>query len=414
MIATVNKLESQSVPVEPAQDAAARPMFVVGDMHSESSGVARIVCSLANALARRGCDVPVYTVKSGGREAAAYLLDHPEQCIAEPGRWTWRLSRSPALKHRLRRDVRDYDVIHSHSVWTLPNHYACLAGRRAKRPFMFTAHGTLEPWAMQRSGWKKRLVWRWFQRRDLRDAACIQVNSRREAEGVRRQGLSNPLPVIPNGVDLAPFADPHEDHLRNRFPELRGRRIALFLSRVHQKKGLDHLIEAWSRLAGAYGDTWRLVIVGPDDGHEAVARRAVAELGVAESVVFVGPLSGDEKAAALEHADLFALPSFSEGFSMAILEAMAARLPVLITPGCNFDAVAEREAGLIVSPDAHDTQRGLRTLMEMTDTERAEMGRRGRAMIERDYTWDRVAEQLAAVYNWLAGGGQRPSSVTWY
>lgn len=403
------------IPAAPAatERADARPLFVVGNLTTESSGVARIVTSIANTFARRGFCAPIYSVQSPGMEPAAHLMDHPDRCIALPGRWMGRLSYSRQLRHRLANDINDYDVVHHHSLWTLPNRYASDAARRVGKPVMFTAHGALEPWAVSRSAWKKKLVWRWFQGRDLKQAACIQVNSQPEARGIRQLGLTNPIPIIPNGVDLEPFHEHHADFLRDRFPELQGKRIALFLSRLHKKKGLDHLVEAWARLAADHPD-WQLVIVGPDDGHEAITRQAVADLGITAKVTFVGPLAGDDKAAALTHADAFLLPSFSEGFSMAILEALAARLPVLITPGCNFDEIRRAGAGLIASPDADATEKTIRDLLAMSDAERQDMGRRARQLVEGGYTWDRVADQLMAVYRWMIHGGDRPANVEWY
>jgi len=129
------------------------------------------------------------------------------------------------------------------------------------------------------------------------------------------------------------------------------------------------------------------------------------------SVTLTGGLFGPMRLAALGAAAVFVLPSFSEGFSLAILEALACRLPVLITPGCNFPEVAQSAAGLEVQPNADDTERGLRQLLSMADRERAAMGANGRAMIESQYTWDAVARRMVELYSWLLGKLSRPSFV---
>ena len=386
-------------------------MFVVGGLYSELNGVTRITCDLANALTRQRAAVTVYTALCKDGRPADHLLRPPARCEWTRGRWLGALSWSPELKQIIERDIAAANLVHSHSVWMLPNHYASRAARRHGKPVVFTAHGVFEDWAIRRSRWKKRLVGRWFQDRDLREASCIHVNTGREVGGVRAYGLNNPIAIIPNGVDLAAFANvPSATAFGARRSHLAGKKIVLFLSRLHQKKGLAHLIEAWRRVAADHNG-WHLVLAGPDDGFEAEARRRVEDAGLVQAVTFVGALQGYEKLEAFAAADVFALPSFSEGFSMAILEAMACSLPVLITPGCNFDEAERAGAGVIVQPDAAGTEQGLRRLLEMADSQRTEMGRRGRALVEQSYTWDAVATQMLSLYRWLLGGGPQPEFV---
>jgi glycosyltransferase involved in cell wall biosynthesis len=276
---------------------------------------------------------------------------------------------------------------------------------------VITAHGTLEPWALNRSRWKKRATGLLFQDRDLREADCIHVNSQQEIAGVRSYGLRNPIAVIPNGVDLAAFDDlPPRSAFDEVFPQLADKRLCLFLSRLHDKKGLGHLIAAWSRLGRKFDD-WHLLIAGPDDGYERRLRDAVTELNLTSSVTIAGPLYGDEKRAALSAAELFVLPSFSEGFSMAVLEAMACGLPVLITSGCNFAEAGLAGAAIEAAATVEGTESGLRELLSRGAAELKAMGELGRALIELRYTWDAVAQRTLELYGWLARGGARPKFV---
>ncbi|PQO38067.1 glycosyltransferase [Blastopirellula marina] len=400
---------------EPKTECALRIAFAVGGLYTEASGVGRIVCDLANALARHSTPIDVYTAACGGQRTASHMLNAPNRCFSFDGYWLGRLSISPALNHRLRRDLEQFDLIHNHSFWMMPNHYASKNAHRHSKPVVFTAHGVLEPWALGRSRWKKRIAGLWFQDRDLRQSACIQVNSESEVKGIRDYGLRNNIAIIPNGVDLS-VIDQSLDHasgrgdLRSKYPELRDKKICLFLSRLHEKKGLAHLIEAWSRIARDQAE-WHLVIAGPDDGFEAEVRQRISGQPWSQSITLTGPLFGQDKYAALAVADTFVLPSFSEGFSMAVLEAMACRLPVLISPGCNFPEVARTGAGIEVEPTVDATLDGLSELMQMSDSQRQAMGERGRRMIEGQYTWDRVAQQTIELYRWLLGRAERPSCV---
>ena len=154
-----------------------------------------------------------------------------------------------------------------------------------------------------------------------------------------------------------------------------------------------------------------MVIAGPDCGFETPARRLIQELRLAQSVLLTGNLQGEAKQEALGAAEVFVLPSFSEGFSMAVLEAMACGLPVLLTPGCNFPEAAASGAAVEVEPNVGSVESGLRRVLSLSDTERQNMGRTARTLIAARYTWDRVAEQTMQLYCWLTGRGLRPEFI---
>lgn len=390
-----------------------RPMFVVGGLYSRANGVAWIMSGLAKALGRQGSPVDVYAADCLGRQSIGDIFEPPTRWRTAPGLWMGGLSVSPSLKPMMRAAMAETDVVHNHSIWMLPNSYACRLAAKADKPVLFTAHGALEPWALKHSGWKKRIVERWFQRRDLEHAACIHTNSYQELEGIRAYGLRCPVAVVPNGVDLDLLDRPVDPAaFREKHPELKDKRIALFLSRLHVKKGVKHLIEAWAALHKDHAD-WHLVLAGPDNGYAAEARQYVASLGLDRCVTFTGNLQGDDKVAAFRAAEFFALPSFSEGFSMAVLEAMACACPVMITPGCNFPEAFESGGAIAVEPNAASTEEGLRSLITMSDTDRQHMGQQGRQLVLKSYTWDAVAKQMRQVYQWLAQGGTPPATVTW-
>jgi glycosyltransferase involved in cell wall biosynthesis len=269
-------------------------------------------------------------------------------------------------------------------------------------------HGYLETWALARSRWKKRIVAKLFQDRDLREAACIHVNTESEMHSVRHYGLQNPVAIIPNGVSIDHRPTPKDEFLK-RHPALNGRRLCLFLSRLHEKKGLGHLVDAWAQVAPSLPD-WHLVIAGPDDGYLDVLRGKMARLQLGR-VTITGPLYGTEKRAAQAASELFVLPSYSEGFSMAILEAMAAGLPVMITPGCHFPEVSQRGAGIEVEPTVAGTAEGLRRLCSQPPDVLSAMGKSGRRLVLDAYSWDTVAAKLAQVYEWVVGSDPAPEFV---
>ena len=276
---------------------------------------------------------------------------------------------------------------------------------------MIAAHGMAEPWALRHKRWKKRVYLALVEARNLRRSSCLHALSRPEIGHLRKLAPWAPVCFIPNGVDLGPFDNlPPRHTLEAECPELAGKFVLLFFGRVHKKKGLDLLADALARVAPAHPNL-HLVIAGTDDGAMSPFRDRMAELGLTRRITYLGHVSGERARAVWSAADAFVLPSYSEGFSMAILEAMASRLPCLITTTCHFPEAVAAEAAVVADPTAASVTNGLRQLLEFTSDERNRLGANARSLVEAHYTWTRQAERLAAVYDWLSGGGPPPESV---
>jgi glycosyltransferase involved in cell wall biosynthesis len=212
-------------------------------------------------------------------------------------------------------------------------------------------------------------------------------------------------------VDLGPFENlPSRSVLESRHPELIGKFVILFFGRVHIKKGFDLLAEALGRLSPDHPEM-HLLVAGTDDGAWQPFHERIEQLGLTRRVTYVGHVSGERAREVWAAADAFVLPSYSEGFSMAILEALACRLPSVITTTCHFPEVGAADGAIVVEPSVADVSRGLSELLEHTPDELNAMANRGRRLVEQNYTWDRQAERLASVYRWVAGGGAQPEAV---
>ncbi len=183
-------------------------------------------------------------------------------------------------------------------------------------------------------------------------------------------------------------------------PDLKGKKIVLFLSRINSEKGLDQLLPAWKSLQqqGEYDD-FSLVIAGPDDRGYGSGIRALAEkLDLGTSVVFTGMVEGDQKKTLISRAECYILPSYSEGFSMSVLENLAAGKPVIITPGCNFPEVEKAGAGTVCEPAAESIARSLRMMLDLPADRRRKMGKKGRILVEKNFTWEITARKMITVY----------------
>jgi glycosyltransferase involved in cell wall biosynthesis len=358
-------------------------------------GMVPSILGMAGALGRLRGDVTIVTPTPSRLDAASF-----------PGGLTLK-----GPETDLETSVRTADVVHLHGLWQAHTRRGARAARAARIPYLIAAHGMAEPWALRHKRWKKRVYLALIEARNLRRASCLHALSRPEIDHLRRIAPWTPICFIPNGVDLAPFNDmPLRAELEAQCPELVGKFVLLFFSRVHAKKGLDLLAEVLGQVSPAFPQL-HLVIAGNDDGALSPFCDRMAELGLSRRMTYLGHVSGERARQVWAAADAFILPSYSEGFSMAVLEAMACRLPCLITTSCHFPEAADAGGAVVVSPDSTAVTRGLRELVERTNDERARLGRNGRQLVEAHYTWERQAERLAAVYDWLSGGGAPPGAV---
>jgi glycosyltransferase involved in cell wall biosynthesis len=311
----------------------------------------------------------------------------------------------------LEQAVRSAEVVHLHGLWQAQTRRGAHAARAAGVPYVIAAHGMAEPWALRHKYWKKRVYLALVESKNLRRASCLHALSRPEIGHLRRIAPWAPICFIPNGVDLGFAQDlPPRSVLEAEHPELRGKFVLLFFGRLHVKKGLDLLADALGRIAPDRPDV-HLLLAGNDGGAWAPFRDRMEQLGLGARMTYLGHVAGERARQVWAASDAFILPSYSEGFSMAVLEALACRVPSLITTACHFPELAASEGAVVVTPDADSVTRGLRELLERSPGERAQLGRMGRQLVETDYTWTRQAERLAAVYGWLSGGGAPPEPV---
>lgn len=281
------------------------------------------------------------------------------------------------------------ELVHSHGLYTYQNYFWGKYARQRKIPLVYHPHGMFEPYILSRSRWKKRLVGLLFENRNMKSVAAWRVLTAKEGEQVRALGFNQPLIELPNGIDLENI-DVCLSALQPS--EARPRKKLIYLARLHPKKGLEVLLRA---LAACGDQRLELDIYGPDEGaYQSKLERVVSELGLSAKVRFLGSVSGEQKYQAIHDADVFALPSFSEGFPMGILEGMACRKPVLMTPYCNFSPDDTKDVGWVLEPTVEALTGALCEIGEATTGELKSMGQAGRALVERKYQWSEIAGAL--------------------
>lgn len=303
------------------------------------------------------------------------------------------------LYRYLQKNIQHYDIVHCHGLWHFGSLAPFLIDRRVAK--VITPHGVLDKWVYDHHRWKKRLIDTLAQKSYLRRASLVQVLSTDERNDLQRYlGYQHPnVVVIPNGVKLSDFTQlPPEGTFRKAFSIPTSQKMVLFMSRLNAKKGLALLLPAFRDYVRQHPDTV-LVLAGADDGYEAPTRQFIDQHQLSHSIRMVGILTGDIKKAALAEADLFVLPSYSEGFSMAVLEAMAVGTPTLVSDKVGFsDVIRQHEAAGLVNELTPDGVRaGLDKLLG-NEALRQRISRNATTLLQTHYDINIVARQLLDAY----------------
>lgn len=365
------------------------------------------VHALCRSLVQRGHDVHVFTTNVDGPGVSPVPLEEPVELEGVrvhyfPVDGLRRIYWSPRLGTRLNLDVATFDIVHTHSVFLWPTWAAARAAKRNCVPYVLSPRGMLvAELVKRRSRFAKRVWIRLVESRNIENAAVIHATSEIEAEEILRFGFKMPpVRVIPNGVDLL-SDDGNAAPASARIAELAaGSPYLLFIGRINWKKGLDRLIEAL-----AFVPDVRLVIAGNDEeGYRQALDALAVRLGVAERILFAGPVYGANKRLLLRESAALVLPSYSENFGNVVLEAMAAGRPVVTTPDVGAASIVrDCNAGVVVKGDPPNLGAGIRALLADSESAAA-MGRRGREAVAKRFSWDEVAKGMEDLYKSVRSG----------
>jgi glycosyltransferase involved in cell wall biosynthesis len=390
-----------------AQPQLVPPSWLVAgaNLDPRFGGISSVVAPLCSAVREAG----------GGRISLASFgspAGEPGPATGRTVRKEFPIANAPWLSssrpwRSLGQEVRSADGVHIHGIWQKHCALSAYLARQFRKPYLISAHGMLDGWAFGNKRWKKVIYSELIENRNLRHAACLHALTKAEAADYRKFAPKTPIAEIPNGVSIPGDTS---GAFFEEFPELKGRSIVLFLGRIHYKKGLDILCRSWVTVSRSYPDA-HLVLAGPDfENTRAEIEALVDELGIRSRVTFTGMLEGPLKWSALAAATVFVLPSYSEGLSVSVLEALGMGLPVIISEQCNLPEVSMRGCGWVIQPVVNQLEAALRDGLRTSGAERERMGRRGRGLVSEKYSWPVVGVQMASVYSWMLGG-PRPECV---
>lgn len=368
-------------------------LHLIPSMAARYGGPGEALAGWCDGLVGLGIEVTVACLTSPD-EGPSIDLDPRVQRV-EINRRIPYIQYSRGLSLRLRRET--FDIIHSHGLWTYVN---CLASKLAEQrgvPHIISCCGMLDPKALARSGWRKRVAARVFQRNALTRAAKLVANSEHEASDIARFVSHDRVTIVANPVRPRPVLSTTTRGLEAE--AIAGlpadARVLLFLGRLHPVKGVERLLQAWGRVQQKHSN-WHLVLAGPDQGGygEIIS---VYPQNLRANVHLPGQVDAKGKWALYDRADVFVMPSDHENFGIAIAEALTAGVPVITTQGAPWKELHEAGAGWWVAADVVSIATALEEAMYETPAERDERGRRSTAIAAR-FTVEQAGQDLLELY----------------
>lgn len=292
--------------------------------------------------------------------------------------------RTPDLEPWLQSCGIQFDIVHSQLPFIHSNRVCSKFAAKNRIPYVYSQHGVFDPIRLSRRSFKKQIYLRLYELPTCKLAKALIALTDYEKETYRRLGLTNRIEVIPNGIDL-----PEVAHRREETPPL-----VLFMARLHPIKGADIAIQSFLRASERFPNV-RFVMAGPDEF--GMTASLTKQIGSNQNIELCGPVTGTEKEKLLQQADIFVLPTESEGFSIALLEAMAYGCAILTTSGAHFDAIESNGAGRIIPRTIDAFAKSLIELLSDLESTH-EMGNNARQLVERDYMWDKIVDRYEELY----------------
>jgi glycosyltransferase involved in cell wall biosynthesis len=358
---------------------------------------------MARGLAEAGIEVHIATTNDNG---SGYLDVPLETPIVDHGVTTYYFQRqhrvytiSRSLKKWLQQHINDYDLVHIHSLFSYSSTVAGSCARRANVPYLVRTLGHLNCWGMNKRRIVKQLSLSLVENRLLQGAALAHYTSEQEKVEAAASGITVPCCVLPLGIEHRDLQQPVDcTPLLARYPQLENCFVFLFLSRLHEKKGLDLLLPAFAEVHRKHPKT-ALILAG--DGDDSFIKNLgvqIEALNLNNAVVQTGFVEGKDKLMVLHGANAFVLPSYSENFANAVVEAMAVGLPVIVSDQVGVAATLQQaEAGIIIRCHVEDLRKAMETLL-MDESLRASLSGKGKKLVEDHFSIEATTRALITQY----------------
>lgn len=304
----------------------------------------------------------------------------------------------------LKQNLSNYNLVHTHYLFSYPPTVAAALARQSHTPYVVSTIGQLAPWALAQSRRRKQVYSVLIERQNLHNAAAIHCTTPGEAQDVTNFGIQTPKLILPLGVNLLEGIPNPSQALKQHFNIPQDHLIILFLSRLHYVKRPDLLIKAIGQLSPHLPPSHLLLAGSGDPSYCRYLQSCIDTLGLRSRVTFTGFVSGSQKSLLLQGADLFVLPSFSENFGIAVAEALLAGLPVIITDGIQLSSdVQAAQAGLVIPSEIDPLRSALEKLLSSPDL-RQTLGRNAQNLAKTKYHWPSITKNLIHAYQDILRG----------
>lgn len=394
-------------------------LHVIGTMDPRWGGPVEGVRQSSVALARMGHRDEIVTLDRPDRP---WLTEYPMACPVHPlgqGPSLGKYAYTPRLVPWLREHANRFDVVIVHGVWQYQSLGVWRALKGSKIPYIFYPHGGLESWSLglyPLKTLKKRVYWRLFEHRVLRDSRSVFFTTEDEREVSAK--AFRPYQARETLIDYGIIEPPDDDQGKqiqaffDRYPALRDKRYIAYLGRLHPHKGCDLLIQAFAAVA-AEDPELNLVMIGPDQlGWRVELQRLAEQLGVANRVTFTGMLTGALKWGAIRSAEAFSLPSHFENFGISVVEAMACGKPVLLSNKVSiWRGIVADGAGVVGTDDAQGITSILKRWVALSPEERRRMGERASSCFVERFHIDRATTSLVEALRSLGVNDDRQAAL---
>lgn len=323
-----------------------------------------------------------------GSNSTLLCSEKPYESVAN----FWKIGKLGLMSFFLPRTVIG-NVVHIHGIWNLFELFSFLVARLRGSKVVISPHGSLEPWAFRSKKVKKKIAWWLYQKKILQHADLLVVNSQQEYINIRELGLNKPVAIIPNGI----IRDGYESV---KAKQVKRNKVILYFSRLDKKKGIELLLESWSKIENKYG--YQLHIQGyGGEGYKKSLMKLVSELELESDVKFLEPLYGEERWLSFFSSSIYILPSYSENFGITVAEALLSGLPSITTNAMPWNDLPEFGIGWSIECNVLGVTEALRDAIELKTEDLDDMRKRAIDYADSRFCWEDIAMKYQSVYSWV-------------
>ena len=366
---------------------------IVPYIFNEVSGPSYSVPRLCVAIKKLNYQVKLVTLfkKNKTNKWPIDLVQH------KPNVFLSRIGWSNQANDWFKKNIKDYDIFHSNGLWMFPNVSPLKLAKAYGKKCVISPRGTTSEAALKYSRIKKIIFYHFFQKKILKNADLIHVTSELEYRDVRRFGLTQPVAIIPNGIDIPNI----------RYSKNKKKFKLIFLGRIHPKKGLENTIMAWASVEKLFPN-WTFEIAGKGERSYEDKIKKIISNTKSKSIKYIGPLYQLDKIKFLQKADILIMPSYSENFGMVAAEALSNNTPVICGENTPWEKVIKKNCGWHIPNDPETIKNIFLEVLKMSKSELFDKGKNGRLWMKKEYSWEQVANKMITSYQWLVSKKNKP------